>query len=138
MFTGKLKSTMDSALRWQSLAQENKRLVEGLQQSNKLLLESNEELRKATRAKAKFMANMSHELRTPLNAIIGFSELMLDEVPGKINEEQRQSLNDIWSSGKHLLELINDILDLSQIESGRIGLKPRNPSLSGVLESLKR
>ncbi len=100
------------------ISQESKRLAESLQRSNKLLLEANEELKKAIRARSRFMANMSHELRTPLNVIIGFSELMLDEVPGKINEEQRQSLNDILSNGKRLLKLIDDILELFKIESG--------------------
>ena len=113
-------------------------MAESLQRSNKLLLEANEELKKATRAKSKFMADMSHELRTRLNVIIGFSELMLDEVPGKINEEQRQCLNDVLSSGKRLLELINDALDLSRIESGEMELKLRNFSLQAVIESLRR
>jgi len=102
------------------LTRENKRPVESLQHRNKLLFEANEESRKATQAKSEFMAHMSHELRTPLNVIIGFAELMLDEVPGKINEEQRRSLNDIRNSGKRLLDLINDILDLPGIESGEI------------------
>ena len=133
-----LKTTIANALRQQRLAQENKRLVDRLQRSNKLLFEANEELRKATRAKSEFMANMSHELRTPLNVIIGFSELMLDEVPGKINEEQSQSLNDILSSGRHLLDLINDILDLSKIESGKMELKLRNFSLPTMIESVRR
>jgi len=101
------------------LPQESKRLAESLQSSNKLLLEANEELKKAIRARSRFIASMSHELRTPLNVIIGFSELMLDEVLGKINEEQRQSLNDILVSGKRLLKLIDDILELFKIESGK-------------------
>jgi signal transduction histidine kinase len=99
------------------LAQEKRKLAESLQHSNKLLFEDDEELRKATQAKYEFMSNMSHELRTPLNVIIGFSELMLDEVPGKINEEQRQNLNDILSNGRRLLKLIDDILDQFEKES---------------------
>ena len=97
-----------------------------------------EELRKAAQAKPEFIAHMSHELRTPLNVIIGFAELMLDEVPGKINEAQTQSLNDILSSGRHLLDLINDILDLSKIESGKMELKLRNFSLPTMIESMRR
>ncbi len=122
----------------EGLIQENKRLAESLERSNRLLLKANEELKKATRAKSKFMSDMSHELRTRLNVIIGFSELMLDEVPGKINEDQRQCLNDVLSSGKRLLELINDALDLSRIESGEMELKLRNFSLQVVIESLRR
>jgi signal transduction histidine kinase len=100
------------------IAQENRKLAESLQRSNKLLTEANEKLRKVTQAKSQFMDNMSHELRTPLNVIIGFSELMLDEVPGKINEDQRQNLNDILSNGRRLLNLIDDTLDKFEMESG--------------------
>jgi signal transduction histidine kinase len=96
----------------------NKRLIHSLQRSNKLLFEANAELKKAIRARSEFIINKSHELRTPLNIIIGFSELMLDEVPGKINEEQRQNLNDILSNGQRLLKLIDDVLALFRIESG--------------------
>ena len=133
-----LKNTLAYAFRQQRLLRENKRLVDSLQRSNKALYDANEELRKATRAKTEFMANMSHELRTPLNVIIGFSELMLDEVPGEINAEQRQCLNDVLTGGRHLLELINDILDLSKIESGKVELKLRHFSLPAVIESLRR
>ena len=132
-----IKTTIANALRHQRLLQENKRLVDSLQRSNKLLFEANEELRKATQAKSEFLAHMSHELRTPLNVIIGFSELLLDEVPGKINEEQRRCLNDILGGGNNLLNLINDILDLSKIESGKMELSLRNFSLSGVIEALR-
>jgi signal transduction histidine kinase len=133
-----IKTTIANALKQQRLLQENKRLVDDLQQSNKLLFEANEELKKATQAKSEFLAHMSHELRTPLNVVIGFSELMLDEVPGNINEEQRSCLGDIMGSGKHLLNLINDILDLSKIESGKLELRITNFSLPVLLDSLKR
>ncbi|MFC2001468.1 ATP-binding protein [Chloroflexota bacterium] len=132
-----IKTTIANALRQQRLSRENKRLVESLQHSNKLSFEANNELKKATLAKSEFLAHMSHELRTPLNVIIGFSELMLDGVPGRINREQRQCLNDILSSGQHLLNLINDILDLSKVESGKMELRLRNFSLSNVIESLR-
>ena len=78
---------------------------------------SADELKKAIRVKAELMDNISHDLRTPLNIIIGFSELMLGEVPGPINANQRQCLNDILSSSKRLLDLINNILDLSKIDA---------------------
>ena len=101
-------------------APEEKRLIEDLQYSNKRLLEANEELRKAIQAKSEFIDSMSHELRTPLNVVIGFAQLLLDEVPGKINEEQRQGLNDILNSGKRLLELIDSILEWSEIGTGKV------------------
>ena len=132
-----IKTAISNALKQQRLSQENKRLVESLQHSNKLLFKANEELREATQAKSEFLAHMSHELRTPLNVIIGFSELMWDEVPGAVNEEQKQCLNDILSSSKQLLNLINDILDLSKIESGKMELRLKGFSLPEVIESLR-
>jgi len=77
-------------------------------------------------------------LRTPLNVIIGFSELMLDGMPGEINEKQRQCLDDILSASKHLLGLINEILDLSKIESGKMELKLKNIDMTEVIESVTR
>ena len=132
-----IKTTIINALRQQRLSHENRRLVDDLQQSNKLLFEANKQLKKTTDAKSAVLASMSHELRTPLNVIIGFSELMIDEVPGEINEEQRQCLNDVLSSSKHLLSLINEVLDLSKIESGKVELRLSNIVLTKVIESLK-
>ncbi|MFH1650810.1 MAG: ATP-binding protein [Chloroflexota bacterium] len=133
-----LKTTLANALKHQRLLRENKRLVDDLQHSNKLLNTANVELQRATRAKSEFLANMSHELRTPLNVIIGFAELLLDEVPGRINGAQQQCLHDIRGSGRHLLDLINEILDLSKIESGKLELRMTRFSLQGLLDALSR
>ncbi len=80
------------------------------------------ELEAASRHKSEFLANMSHELRTPLNAIIGFSEVLLEQMFGTVNERQAEYLGDILSSGRHLLLLINDVLDLSKVEAGMMEL----------------
>ena len=94
-----------------------------------------EELETVSRHKSEFLANMSHELRTPLNAIIGFSELLLQELPGELNEQQRGYLEDVLDASRHLLSLINDILDLSKVEAGRMELDLSEFSLRNALES---
>ena len=100
------------------------------------LMEKSRELEAASQAKSQFLASMSHELRTPLNVVIGFSELLLDGVPGAINDEQRQCLQDIWSSGRHLLNLINDVLDLSKVEAGKMELKPESLNLVDIINDV--
>jgi len=102
------------------------------------LAEKTRELEAASRAKSEFLAQMSHELRTPLHVIIGFSELMADGVAGRVNKEQRQCLDDIWGSGQHLLGLIDDILDLSKIESGKMELKLATFNIGNLMEALGR
>jgi signal transduction histidine kinase len=84
-------------------------------------------------AKSQFLANMSHELRTPLNHIIGFTELLLDNYHGALNDSQKEFLNDVLTSGRHLLSLINDILDLSKVESGKLELHPSKFNLKDLL-----
>jgi PAS domain S-box-containing protein len=87
------------------------------------LKQAKESAESANRAKSDFLASMSHELRTPLNAIIGFSEVLKEKYFGPLTEKQEEYVTDILSSGKHLLELINDILDLSKIEAGKMTLE---------------
>ena len=96
------------------------------------------EVERANKLKSEFLSNMSHELRTPLNVIMGFSQLMVDEVPGEINEEQKQCLSDILNSSQRLLNLINGVLDLSKIESGKMELKLGKLALAEVVGSLAR
>ena len=97
--------------------------------------EKSRELETASRHKSEFLANMSHELRTPLNAIIGFSEVLSERMFGEINDKQGEYLRDILESGRHLLSLINDILDLSKIEAGRMELELTDFDLSGGIEN---
>jgi protein-histidine pros-kinase len=100
------------------------------------LREQNRRIQEATRLKSEFLANMSHELRTPLNGIIGFSELLFDEKPGPLNAKQKEYLQDVLNSGRHLLQLINDVLDLAKIEAGRMNLIIEEFSLSGLLDEV--
>jgi len=89
----------------------------------------------ASQHKSEFLANMSHELRTPLNAIIGFSEVLGERMFGELNEKQEEYLKDIHASGQHLLSLINDILDLSKIEAGRMELELTDFNLPATLDN---
>jgi len=93
------------------------------------------ELELASGHKSEFLASMSHELRTPLNAVIGFSDVLLEGLFGGLNERQEEYVRDIRDSGRHLLELINEILDLSKVEAGRMELEPSVVSLPALLEA---
>jgi signal transduction histidine kinase len=119
-----LKTFADQAV----IAIQNARLFREIQ-------EKGQQLEIANRHKSEFLANMSHELRTPLNAIIGFSEVLAERYFGELNEKQAEYVNDIHSSGKHLLGLINDILDLSKIEAGRMELDLADFDLPAALQN---
>jgi PAS domain S-box-containing protein len=93
-------------------------------------------IEEASRIKSEFLANMSHELRTPLNGIIGFGEVLLAGKPGPVNPKQHEFLGDILSSGRHLLQLINDVLDLSKVEAGKMELKPERFQVGKAIEEV--
>jgi PAS domain S-box-containing protein len=117
--TYRKRSDQDRALLEQQLRRENLELERGARRA----LEG-------SRMKSEFLANMSHELRTPLNGIIGFAEMMHDEVIGAISVEHKEYLADILRSARHLLRLINDILDLSKVEAGRMEFQPEDVDLA--------
>src|SRR5438445_12414863 len=111
-----------------SLAIQNARLFREIEEKSR-------QLEIASQHKSEFLANMSHELRTPLNAIIGFSEVLSERMFGELNEKQEEYLQDIYASGTHLLSLINDILDLSKIEAGRMELELTDFHLPTALDN---
>jgi PAS domain S-box-containing protein len=106
--------------------------ISARKEAHEMLIRAKEEAERATRFKDQFLSTMSHELRTPLNAVLGFSELLTDEVCGALNARQRRYVDHIHQSGKHLLRLINDILDLSRIEAGRFELTIETISVRSV------
>jgi signal transduction histidine kinase len=103
-------------------------------QTEHMLEEARREAQAANQAKSEFLANMSHELRTPLNAVIGFSDSMLAGFTGSLNERQMEYVQDISNSGAHLLALINDVLDLSKIEAGKVEIEETDFSVDAVIE----
>jgi signal transduction histidine kinase len=110
-------------------------LARNLNKMNDDLRRLYEQLETVSRHKSEFLANMSHELRTPLNAIIGFSEVLQEQMFGELNEQQAEYVQDVLEAGRHLLALINDILDLSKVEAGRMELDLAEVSLPEVLRS---
>ena len=108
-----------------------------LEAANEILQKQYREVREANRLKSEFLANMSHELRTPLNAVIGFSEMLHDGKMGPVSDEQKEFLGDILTSSRHLLQLINDVLDLSKVESGRMEFYPERVDVAEVVGEVR-
>jgi signal transduction histidine kinase/ActR/RegA family two-component response regulator len=126
-FSGEVKEFMETFASQSALAVFNARVFRELERKSA-------ELEVASQHKSDFLASMSHELRTPLNAVIGFSEVLLERMFGDLNERQEEYLRDILNSGMHLLELLNEILDLSKVEAGRMELAPSVFSLHATIE----
>ena len=122
--------------RMNHMSQELHQLYEKQRDAGLELQQLNRQLTEASRAKSEFLANMSHELRTPMNAILGFIEMLLDDLYGEVPAELREPLHDVQINGKHLLNLINDVLDLSKIEAGRMELALSEYSVQDVIEAV--
>jgi PAS domain S-box-containing protein len=116
---------------------EQKRLEEQLRRKNDELEEQNHRVQEANRLKSEFLANMSHELRTPLNGIIGFAQLMYQEKVGPVSQDHKEYLGDILTSSRHLLQLINDVLDLAKVESGKTEFRPQSVSLTKLIGEVR-
>ncbi|MBC3910241.1 response regulator [Undibacterium umbellatum] len=112
-----------------------KLLADQLRTSSDEIAAKNQQLEQASRMKSEFLANMSHELRTPLNAIVGFSEILKDGLMGSLSSQQKDAAVDIFNSGKHLLALINDILDLSKIEAGKMQINLEPTDIASLVQS---
>jgi two-component system CheB/CheR fusion protein len=115
---------------------ERREIEIGLEKAHVELKDLATELKRTARVKSEFLANMSHELRTPLNSINGFSEVLYDETFGPLNEKQKKYVNNVLTSGKHLLLLINQILDMAKVESGKMKLALSSLPMKSLLNEI--
>jgi signal transduction histidine kinase len=125
------------AARLNRMSGEIGRLIGEQQEAATALRQLNTRLEQASRAKSEFLANMSHELRTPMNAILGFTEMLRDGLYGEVPDDLAEPLADIHTNGRHLLGLINDVLDLSKIEAGRMGLALQEYAVQDLVDSVR-
>src|ERR1044072_732051 len=128
-FSTEVVNLLDAFATQSPLAIQNARLFREIE-------EKGQQLEIASKHKSQFLANMSHELRTPLNAILGYSELILDEVYGEVPAKARGVLERVQANGKHLLGLINDVLDLSKIEAGQLVLAMEEYSVADMVATV--
>jgi two-component system CheB/CheR fusion protein len=115
---------------------ERREIENGLEKAHEELKDLATELKRVARVKSEFLANMSHELRTPLNSINGFSEVLYDETFGPLNEKQKKYVTNVLTSGKHLLLLINQILDMAKVEAGKMKLTLSSLPMQSILNEI--
>jgi len=127
---------IEKARLYEAVRQHAAELEVRVEERTRELETANQQLQDASRHKSEFLANMSHEIRTPLNSIIGFAELLREQGVGPLTERQARYLTHIWNGGKHLLQLIGDILDLSKVEAGKFILQPEPLPVAQTLEDI--
>jgi PAS domain S-box-containing protein len=138
IFANRTSAELERIQALEALQQERASLAQRVTERTAELTAANAELARAARLKNEFLANMSHELRTPLNAILGMTEVLQEEIYGLLNQQQTKSLHTIEESGRHLLSLINDILDLAKIEAGKVKLEISPVSAEGIANACLR
>jgi signal transduction histidine kinase len=136
MFVG-IVHDISERKRLEALTEQKQRRADELRRKSEELEADNRRMQDAARLQSEFLANMSHELRTPLNAIIGFSDLLYGGLAGPIDAQQREFLGDILTSSRHLLQLINDVLDLARVESGAFEVVPEPVELARVIGEVR-
>ena len=136
MLAAQAAIAIENARLYEAIRQHAAALEQRVQERTQELAAANQQLQEASRRKSEFLANMSHELRTPLNSVIGFAELLRERSVGPLTERQARYVGHIYQGGKHLLQLISDILDLSKVEAGKFVLQPEPIPVAQTLEDI--